>query len=75
MVVNEQSAQFGFEATCKTSVQHAQSNIEINHVTSDSAFVLTGGTFRPDPARPHFGSLSPVKLPGLANIHMLQCLR
>ena len=26
--------------------------------------LLTGGTFRPDPARPHFGSLPPVKLPG-----------
>ena len=25
---------------------------------------LTGGTFLPDPARPYFGSLPPVKLPG-----------
>ena len=27
-------------------------------------FFLTRGTFLPDPARPHFGSLPPVKLPG-----------
>ena len=29
---HEQSAQFGFEATCKTPVQLAQSNIEIKHI-------------------------------------------
>ena len=27
-------------------------------------FFLARGTFLPDPARPHFGSLPPVKLPG-----------
>ena len=30
---HEQSTQFGFEATCKTPVQPAQSNIEIKHIT------------------------------------------
>ena len=40
---HEQSAQFGFEATCKTPVQPAQSNIEINHITVHTTFSGTPG--------------------------------